>query len=108
MSKEESKESQKGILDSIIEMISARAVSGVMSNVEVRMQNFVTDSINRITKKIMLIIAGFMMALLGIIFILGSFAVYLNEFLQSTWMGWTIIGIIITLVGVLIVALGRR
>jgi hypothetical protein len=30
MSKEESKESQKGILDSIIEMISARAVSGVM------------------------------------------------------------------------------
>jgi uncharacterized membrane protein YcjF (UPF0283 family) len=108
MSKEESKESQKGILDSIIEMISARAVSGVMSNVEVRMQNFVTDTINRITKKIMLMMAGFMMALLGIIFILGSFAVYLNEFLQSTWMGWTIVGIIIALIGVVIIALGRR
>ena len=108
MSKEESKESQKGILDSIIEMISARAVGGVMSNIEGRMQNFITDTINRITKKIMLMIAGFMMALLGIIFILGSFAVYLNEFLQSTWMGWTIVGIIITLVGVLIVAQGRK
>jgi hypothetical protein len=46
--------------------------------------------------------------MLGIIFIFGSFAVYLNEFLQSTWMGWTIVGIIITLVGILIVALGRR
>ena len=108
MSKEESKESQKGILDSIIEMISARAVSGVMSNVEVRMQNFVTDSINRITKKIMLMMAGFIMAMLGIIFIFGSFAVYLNEFLQSAWMGWIIVGIIITLIGILIVALGRR
>ena len=108
MSKEESKESQKGILDSIIEMISARAVSGVMSNVEVRMQNFVTDSINRITKKIMLMMAGFIIAMLGIIFIFGSFAVYLNEFLQSAWMGWIIVGIIITLIGILLVALGRR
>ena len=108
MSKEESKERQKGIIDSIIEMISARAVSGVMSNVEVRMQNFVTDSINRITKKIMLMMAGFIMAMLGIIFIFGSFAVYLNEFLQSGWMGWIIVGIIITLIGILIIALGRR
>lgn len=108
MSKEESRESQKGILDSIIEMISARALSGVMGNIEGRMQKFITDTINRITKKIMLMMAGFMMALLGIIFILGSFAVYLNEYLQSTWMGWTIAGIIITLIGVLIIALGRR
>ncbi len=89
-------------------MISARAISGVMSNVEVRMQNFLTDTINRVTKKIMLMIAGFIMAMLGIIFILGSFAVYLNEYLQSTWMGWTVVGIIITLIGILIVALGRR
>ena len=108
MSKEESKESPKGILDSIIEMISARALSGVMSNVEVRMQNFLTDTINKITKKIMLMIAGFIIAMLGIIFILGSFAVYLNEFLQSTWMGWTIVGIIIALIGVLILTIGRR
>ncbi|OGD54914.1 hypothetical protein A3K80_01725 [Candidatus Bathyarchaeota archaeon RBG_13_38_9] len=108
MSKEESKESQKGILDSIIEMISARALSGVISNVEVRMQNFLTNTINRITKKIMLIIAGFIMAMLGIIFIFGSLALYLNEFLQSAWMGWTIVGIIIALIGILIVALGRR
>jgi uncharacterized membrane protein YcjF (UPF0283 family) len=108
MSKEESKESQKGIIDSIIEMISARALSGVMSNVEVRMQNFLTDLMNRITRKIMLMMAGFIMAMLGIIFIFGSFALYLNEFLQSAWMGWTIVGIIIALIGVLIVALGRR
>jgi uncharacterized membrane protein YcjF (UPF0283 family) len=108
MSKEESKESQKGILDSIIEMISARALSGVMSNVEVRMQNFLTDLMNRITRKIMLMMAGFIMAMLGIIFIFGSFALYLNEFLQSAWMGWTIVGIIIALIGVLIIALGRR
>jgi len=108
MSKEESKESQKGILDSIIEMISARALSGVMSNLEVRMQNFLTDIINKLTRKIMLMMAGFIMAMLGIIFIFGSFALYLNEFLQSAWMGWTIVGIIIALIGVLIVALGRR
>ena len=108
MSKEESKESQKGILDSIIEMISTRALSGVMSNVEVRMQNFLTDLMNKITRKIMLMMAGFIMAMLGIIFIFGSFALYLNEFLQSAWMGWTIVGIIIALIGVLIVALGRR
>lgn len=108
MSKEESKESQKGILDSIIEMISARALSGVMSNLEVRMQNFLTDLMNRITRKIMLMMAGFIMAMLGIIFIFGSFALYLNEFLQSAWMGWTIVGIIIALIGTLILALGRR
>jgi len=108
MSKEESKESQKGILDSIIEMISARALSGVMSNVEVRMQNFLTDLMNRITRKIMLMMAGFIMAMLGIIFIFGSFALYLNEFLQSAWMGWSIVGIIIALIGTLILALGRR
>ena len=108
MSKEESKESQKGILDSIIEMISARALSGVMSNLEVRMQNFLTDIINKLTRKIMLMMAGFIMAMLGIIFIFGSFALYLNEFLQSAWMGWTIVGIIIALIGVVILALGRR
>ena len=108
MSKEESKESQKGILDSIIEMISARALSGVMSNLEVRMQNFLTDIINKLTRKIMLMMAGFIMAMLGIIFIFGSFALYLNEFLQSPWMGWTIVGIIIALIGVVIIALGRR
>lgn len=108
MSKEESRESQKGFLDSIIEIISTRALSRVMSNLEVRMQNFLTDLMNRITRKIMLMMAGFIMALLGILFIFGSFALYLNEFLQSTWMGWTIVGIIIALIGVLIVALGRR
>ena len=108
MSKEESKESQKGILDSIIEMISARALSGVMSNLEVRMQNFLTDIINKLTRKIMLMMAGFIMAMLGIIFIFGSFALYLNEFLQSAWMGWTIVGIIIALIGTLTLALGRR
>lgn len=108
MSKEESRESQKGFLDSIIEMISARALSGVMSNLEVRMQNFLTDLMNRITRKIMLMMAGFIMAMLGIIFIFGSFALYLNEFLQSEWMGWTIVGIIIALIGTLILALGRR
>ncbi|MGB6680497.1 MAG: hypothetical protein WBF08_04120 [Candidatus Bathyarchaeia archaeon] len=108
MSKEESRESQKGFLDSIIEIISTRALSRVMSNLEVRMQNFLTDLMNRITRKIMLMMAGFIMAMLGIIFIFGSFALYLNEFLQSAWMGWTIVGIIIALIGVLIVALGRR
>ncbi len=108
MSKEESKESQRGLIDSIIEIISARALSGVMSNLEVRMQNFLTDLMDRITRKIMLMMAGFIMAMLGIIFIFGSFALYLNEFLQSAWMGWTIVGIIIALIGVLIVALGRR
>jgi uncharacterized membrane protein YcjF (UPF0283 family) len=108
MSKEESKESQKGILDSIIETISARALSGVMNNLEVRMQNFLTDLMNKITRKIMLMMAGFIMAMLGIIFIFGSFALYLNEFLQSAWMGWTIVGIIIALIGVVIIALGRR
>jgi drug/metabolite transporter superfamily protein YnfA len=56
----------------------------------------------------MLMMAGFIMAMLGIIFIFGSFALYLNEFLQSAWMGWTIVGIIIALIGVLIIALGRR
>lgn len=108
MSKEESRESQKGFIDSIIEIISTRALSRVMSNLEVKMQNFLTDLINRITRKIMLMMAGFIMAMLGIIFIFGSFALYLNEFLQSAWMGWTIVGIIIALIGTLILALGRR
>lgn len=108
MSKEESRESQRGIIDSIIEIISTRALSGVMSGLEVRMQNFLTDIINKLTRKIMLMMAGFIMAMLGIIFIFGSFALYLNEFLQSAWMGWTIVGIIIALIGTLILALGRR
>jgi uncharacterized membrane protein YcjF (UPF0283 family) len=108
MSKEESKEKPKGLLDSIIDMIFTNSLSRVMSEFEVRMQNFLTGFINRITKKIMLMMAGFIMAMLGIIFIFGSFALYLNEFLKSTWMGWTIAGIIIALIGVLILSLGRR
>jgi len=108
MSKEESKEKPKGFVDSIIDMIFTSSLSRVMSEFEVRMQNFLTGLINRITKKIMLMMAGFIMAMLGIIFIFGSFALYLNEFLKSTWMGWTIVGIIITLIGVLILVLGRR
>lgn len=108
MSKEESRESQRGLIDSIIEIISTRALSRVMSGLEVRMQNFLTDIINKLTRKIMLMMAGFIMAMLGIIFIFGSFALYLNEFLQSAWMGWTIVGIIIALIGTLILALGRR
>ena len=108
MSKEESKESQKGFIDSIIETMLTRPLNRAMSGLEVRMQNFITDQITRITKKIMLMMAGAIMALLGILFIFGSFALYLNEFLQSTWMGWTIVGIIIALIGVVIIALGRR
>ncbi|MFC1506736.1 phage holin family protein [Thermoproteota archaeon] len=108
MSKEESRESHKGFIDSIIETMLTRPLNKVMSGLEVRMQNFITDQITRITKKIMLMMAGAIMALLGILFIFGSFALYLNEFLQSTWMGWTIVGIIIALIGVVIIALGRR
>ena len=108
MSKEESRESQKGFIDSIIETVLTRPLNKVMSGLEVRMQNFITDQITRITKKIMLMMGGAIMALLGILFIFGSFALYLNEFLQSTWMGWTIVGIIIALIGVVIIALGRR
>jgi len=108
MSKEESRESQRGLIDSIIEIMLTRPLSRVMSGLEVRMQNFLTDQITRITKKIMLMMAGAIMAMLGIIFIFGSFTLYLNAFLQSTWMGWTIVGIIIALIGTLILVLGRR
>ncbi|WP_455278246.1 hypothetical protein [[Eubacterium] cellulosolvens] len=108
MSKEESKEKPKGFVDNIIDIIFTSSLSRVMSEFEGRMQNFLTGLINRITKKIMLMMAGFIIAMLGIIFIFGSFALYLNEFLKSTWMGWTIVGIIITLIGVLILVLSRR
>jgi len=99
---------KEGLLENIVEMFSSAVANRMLSNVDKRLRDYLTGFIQNIVKGIMLMAAGIFTVVIGIIFLFATAALYLNEYLHSSWMGWGIAGIIIFVVGLITYALSRR
>jgi ABC-type uncharacterized transport system permease subunit len=56
----------------------------------------------------MTMIAGGIMALIGALFLLVAFSEYINETMNSTWIGWGIGGLVAMVIGLLTYIVSRR
>ena len=99
---------KEGFLESVIEIVSSIMVGKVLTDLDKRIKDYSMEFINRLMKKLLLMIAGFAIALIGLIFLFIASIVYLNEFFRSSWMGWGILGLVILIVGMIAFASSRR
>jgi amino acid transporter len=99
---------KEGLLENIIEIFSSAVASRISSNVDKRLKDYLIGFIQNIVKRIMLMAAGIFIVVIGIIFLFATGALYLNEYLHSSWMGWGIAGIIILIFGLITYTLSRR
>jgi len=99
---------KEGLLENIIEIFSSAVASKMLSNVDERLKDYLIGFIQNIVKRIMLMAAGIFVVIIGLVFLLAAAALYLNEYLHSSWMGWGIAGIVILIVGLITYALSRR
>jgi len=99
---------KEGFLESIIEVFSSIMVGKVLTDLDKRVRDYFADFIQRIVKRIMLLVAGVAVVLIGLVFVFVAAALYLNEFFKSTWMGWGILGLVITAAGTITSAASRR
>jgi len=99
---------KEGLLESIIEIFSTVTVGKVLGELDKRLSSYLGDFINRIMKRIMLMAAGVAITLVGLVFLFAASALYLNELLRSAWMGWGILGLVITAAGTITSAASRR
>ena len=99
---------KEGFLESVIEIVSSIMVGKVLTDLDKRIKDYSMEFINRLMKKLLLMIAGFAIALIGLIFLLIASVVYLSEFFRSSWMGWGILGLVILIAGIIAFASSRR
>jgi len=99
---------KEGFLESIIEVFSSVMVGKVLTDLDKRVRDYLADFIQRIVKRIMLLVAGVTVVLIGLVFLFVAVALYLNEFFRSTWMGWGILGLVIIVAGIITSAASRR
>jgi len=99
---------KEGLLESIIEVFSSIVVGKVLTDLDKRVRDYFADFIRRIVKRIMLLVAGVTVVVIGLVFLSVAVALYLNEFFKSTWMGWGILGLVIVAAGIITSAASRR
>jgi hypothetical protein len=99
---------KEGFLESIIEVFSSVMVGKVLTDLDKRVRDYLADFIHRLVRRIMLLVSGVIIALVGLVFLFVAAALYLNEFFGSKWMGWGVLGIVITAAGLLASAVSRR
>jgi hypothetical protein len=101
-------EPKPGFFERIIQVFSSEITGKLLTNLDKKLRAYVTDIVQRIVKKLMVMVAGVIITLIGSMFLFVAFAKYLNEILHSTWMGWGVGGLVTLIVGLIIYALGRR
>ena len=92
----------------ILDKLSPKIRSMLFGYIEKMVGEYITKFIQRITRKIMIMISGLIISSIGTIFVLVGFVKLLNEILNSYWMGWTIGGLIALCVGLLLYSTTRR
>ncbi len=100
--------SKTGLFETLIEILSSAMVGKVLSDLDTKLKDYATSFAQRIVRRIMLMVAGFTITLIGIIFLFVASALYLNEFLKSAWMGWGVVGLAVLVVGLITYAASRR
>lgn len=98
----------RGFIENLIELFSSAIVREMLIDLDKRLKIYVTDMIHGILKRIILTIAGITLTMVGIIFLLIASAIYLGEYLHSSWMGCGIVGIIIVIAGLILYAASHR
>ena len=99
---------KEGFLESIIEVFSSVMVGKILTDLDKRAKDYLTEFIQRIVRRMMLLVAGVTVVLIGLAFLFVAAAVYLNEFFGSTWMGWGILGLVVIAAGIITSAASRR
>ena len=94
-----------GLLARIIETLSSAIAGEVLDK---RLREYATRFIQRVMKKLMLMVAGFVIALIGSMFLFLAFGRYLNEILRSTWIGWGVVGLVMLVIGLTTYTVSRR
>ena len=105
MSEEKSKTDS---FQKIFDKLSPTIVGMLFGGTKKMVGGYVVKFIQRIARKIMVMIAGLIIAVVGTIFVLVAFVKFLNEILYSDWMGWGIGGLVTLGIGLALYASNRR
>jgi len=100
--------SKTTVLERLVRIFSSALAGKVLGDLDKKIREYLTDIVQKVAKKLMVMIAGITIALIGSLFMFVAFAKYLNEIMHSTWMGWGVGGLVTLVIGFVIYALGRR
>jgi len=100
--------SKATVLERLVQILSSALAGKVLGDLDKKIRDYVTDIVQKVAKKLMIMVTGVTIALIGSLFMFVAFAKYLNEVMHSTWMGWGVGGLVTLAVGLVIYALSRR
>jgi hypothetical protein len=100
--------SKATVLERLAQILSSALAGKVLGDLDKRIRDYVTDIVQKVAKKLMIMVTGVTIALIGSLFMFVAFAKYLNEIMHSTWMGWGVGGLVTLAIGLVIYALSRR
>jgi len=89
-------------------MFSSEIKNKLLTDLDKKLRAYLLDIVRGVAKKLMVLVAGVIIALIGSLFLFVALAKYLNEMFHSTWMGWAVGGLVTLVLGLAIYALGRR
>ncbi len=100
--------SKATVLERLVQILSSALAGKVLGDLDKKIRDYVTDIVQKVAKKLMIMVTGVTIALIGSLFMFVAFAKYLNEVMHSTWMGWGVGGLVTLAVGLVVYALSRR
>jgi len=100
--------SKATVLERLVQILSSALAGKVLGDLDKKIRDYVTDIVQKVAKKLMIMVTGVTIALIGSLFMFVAFAKYLNEVMHSTWMGWGVGGLVTLAIGLVIYALSRR
>ncbi len=97
-----------GLFERIIQILSSEVADKVLTGLDKKVKSYITDFIHDVMKKVMIMVVGFVVALIGSLFLFVAFAKFLNEVLGSMWMGWAVGGLVTLAIGLVVYIVSRR
>ena len=97
--------SKATVLERLVQILSSALAGKVLGDLDKKIRDYVTDIVQKVAKKLMIMVTGVTIALIGSLFMFVAFAKYLNEVMHSTWMGWGVGGLVTLAVGLVVYAL---
>jgi len=103
-----SETSKPDLLEKIVQILSSEVTTRTLREADKKLKAYVTDIVQRTARRLMTMIAGGIMVLIGAVFLFIAFSEYINETLNSTWIGWGIGGLVAMVIGLLTYLVSRR
>jgi multidrug transporter EmrE-like cation transporter len=99
---------KRGFFERMLQTLSSEMVDKVVTSLDKKAKQYVTDFIHDVAKKVVTMVVGVVIALVGTLFLFVAFAKLLMEVFHSTWIGWGIGGLVTVGVGLAVYSLSRR